>query len=67
MPGANPLLHVLTSRDGTMGVATSLPPQRSLRLEQASYRACVFVVSVRVSVSVRVRVRVRLPGRTCTT
>ena len=42
-PGVNPSPDVLTSRDGPMGVATSLPPKRSLRLKQASYLGRVLV------------------------
>ena len=42
-PGVNPSPHVLTSRDGTTGVATSLPPKRSFGLKHASYLGRVLV------------------------
>ena len=62
-PGASPSPDVLTSRDGPMGVATSLPPKRSLwPKKHTSYPGLEIAVRVRVSfgVSVGIRVRFRL-------
>ena len=63
-PGANPSLIALTSRDGPMGVATSLPPKRSLwPKKHASYRGLEIAVRVRVRVSFSVRVGIRVKVR----
>ena len=43
-PGASPSPDVLTSRDGPMGVATSLLPKRRVRRNQESYRGRALVV-----------------------